>query len=85
MVPQLLINCKQVGCIGGDWNCIVEKIDATVNPESKISNTLKRVIKAFDMSDSFRSIHPKDTIFFRYYSDTRGFGALRTVHSLIQL
>ena len=77
VVPQLLINRKQVGCIGGDWNCKVEKIDATVNPESKISNTLKRVIKVFDMSDSFRSIHPKDKIFSRYYSDTRGSGASR--------
>ena len=21
-IPQLLINCKDNGCIGGDWNCI---------------------------------------------------------------
>ena len=77
VVPQLLTNRKQAGCIGGDWNCIVNKSDATVNPETKMSNTLKRVIKAFDMTDSFRCIHPKDKSFSRYYGDTRGHGATR--------
>ena len=77
VVPQLLTNRKLMGCVGGDWNCIVEKSDATVNPETKTSNTLKRVIKAFDMSDSFRTLHPKVKSFSRYYSDTRGQGASR--------
>ena len=77
MIPQLLTNRKQLGCIGGDWNCITEKIDATANPEAKISNVLKRVTKAFGMSDSFRTIHPKDKTFSRYYSDARGQGASR--------
>ena len=40
-VPQLLINHKDSGFIGGDLNCIIEKEDATNNPESKISPSLK--------------------------------------------
>ena len=63
VVPQLLTNRKQMGCIGGDWNCILEKLDATVNPETKTSNTLKRVIKTFEMKDSFRSLFPKEKAF----------------------
>ena len=47
VVPQLLTSRRQSGCVGGDWNCIVDKADATVNPDSKMSNCLKRVIKAF--------------------------------------
>ena len=35
IVPQLLTNSRSVGCVGGDWNCIVDKADATAHPESK--------------------------------------------------
>ena len=42
-----------------------------------MSNCLKRVIKVFDMRDSFRTLHPKVTTFSRYYGDTRGQGATR--------
>ena len=55
IVPQLLSNTKNSGCIGGDWNCILDKMDATANPEAKLSNSLKRVVKNFDMVDSFRT------------------------------
>ena len=40
VLPQLLTNTKPAGCIGGDWNSITAKADATVNPESKQSNSL---------------------------------------------
>ena len=40
-VPQLLINHKDSGFIGGYLNCIIKKEDATNNPESKISPSLK--------------------------------------------
>ena len=53
------------------------KADATSNPEAKISNSLKRVVKTFDMSDSFRSVHPKAEAYSRYYGDVRGHGASR--------
>ena len=42
-IPQLLINHKDHGIIGGDLNCIIEKEDATNNPETKISPSLKRL------------------------------------------
>ena len=75
VVPQLLINRKQMGCIGGDLNCIIDKKDATNHPDAKMSNSLKRVTKVFSMKDSFRSLYPKVEAFSRYYGDTRGKGA----------
>ena len=66
-----------MGCVGGDFNCITDKSDATVNPESKMSNCLKRVLKTFDLQDSFRSLYPKLKIYSRYYGDSRGHGASR--------
>ena len=77
VVPQLLTNSRPVGCIGGDWNCIVDKADATAHPESKMSNSLKRVLKTFELKDSFRQLYPKSESFSRYYGDTRGQGASR--------
>ena len=77
VLPQLLTNTKPAGCIGGDWNSITAKADATVNPESKQSNSLKRAVKAFDMVDSFRVLYPKVPAYSRYYGDTRGHGASR--------
>ena len=29
VVPQLLLNAKDHGCLGGDFNCIINKADAT--------------------------------------------------------
>ena len=72
VVPHLLTNTKYDGCIGGDWNCILDKRDATAHPESKLSNSLKRVLKTFDMHDSFRTLFPKEEAYSRYYSDARG-------------
>ena len=34
-LPRLLVNSKDDGCLGGDFNCISHKEDATKNPESK--------------------------------------------------
>ena len=42
-MPQLLINRNQMGCIGGDLNCIIDKKDTTNHPDGKMSNSLKRV------------------------------------------
>ena len=66
-----------MGCVGGDLNCIIDKSDATNHPDAKMSNSLKRVIKVFNMKDSFRSLYPKVKAFSRYYGDTRGKGATR--------
>ena len=77
MLPQLLTNTRNTGCIGGDWNCILDKSDATSHPEAKISNSLKRVVRTFDMYDSFRTLHPKIKAYSRYYDDARCQGATR--------
>ena len=52
VLPQILVNSKYAGCVGGDWNCIADVLDATKNPNSKISNSLERIIKTFDWNDS---------------------------------
>ena len=36
-LPALLLNSQNIGLIGGDWNCITEKQDATRNVSSKMS------------------------------------------------
>ena len=56
---------------------IIDKCDATKNPESKMSPSFKRVVRSFSLVDSFRALHPKDLQFSRYYSSTRGDGASR--------
>jgi exonuclease III len=67
VIPQLLINKKSSGCIGGDWNSIVNDKDATHNQAQKISPSLKRLIRNFSWNDSFRTAHPESKIFSRYY------------------
>ena len=77
-IPQLLINRKENGCIGGDWNCITEDIDASKNPSQKRSPSLKRVINTFSWSDNYRLLHKNATAFSRYYaSNLHGDGATR--------
>ena len=77
-IPQLLVNAKYSGCISGDFNCIIEKRDATRNPDTKMSPGLKRLVKIFSMTDSFRQLFPSKHSFSRYYdSDRFGEGATR--------
>ena len=41
IIPQILINSKDMGCIGGDWNSIVENRDATKDASNQnLSNIL---------------------------------------------
>ena len=71
ILPQLLINSKDAGIVGVDWNCIVREEDATKNASQKISKSLKRLIKNFTWKDSFRSIHPHSKVFSRYYENEK--------------
>ena len=66
IIPQLLVNVKDAGEIGSDLNCVTTKEDCTKNPESKFSQSMKRVIQTFNLKDSFRALHPSDRIFSRY-------------------
>ena len=77
-IPQILINSKDIGCIGGYWNCLVEKCDASKNASKKISNSLKRVVKNFAWVDSYRQLNLDSQQFSRYYDNSvHGEGASR--------
>jgi exonuclease III len=71
IIPEILVNRQSSGCAGGDFNCITKRIDATNNPDQKMSPCLGRLINVFDWSDSYRSLHPTSTTFSRYY-EARG-------------
>ena len=66
-IPNLLLNSQPNGCMGGDLNMIIDKCDATKNPETKMSPTFKRLVRSFNWVDSFRVLHPSDIQFSRYY------------------
>ena len=59
---------------------IIDKIDATNNPDAKISPSFKRLVKSFNWIDSFRSIHPTSIKFSRYYTNAKCEGASRIDH-----
>ena len=78
IIPQLLINSKTNGCAGGDFNCIINKRDATKNQENKMSPSLKKLVKTFSWEDSYRILYPNSQSFSRYYDNvTHGDGATR--------
>ena len=76
-IPQILVNRQVSGCIGGDFNCIINKQDCTAHPEAKMSPCLNRLVKAFEWSDSFWSLHPTSASFSRYYESRGVSGATR--------
>ena len=76
-LPQLLVNRKDSGEIGGDLNCITKAEDCTNHPESKMSPSLKRMVQTFNLKDSFRCLHPSVKAFSRYYERNGQEGATR--------
>ena len=40
-IPNLFLNCQPSGCLGGDFNMIIDKKDATIHPEAKMSPSFK--------------------------------------------
>jgi exonuclease III len=78
VLPQILINCQQYGCVGGDWNSIIDINDATKNAAHKQSKCLKRLVKNFSWVDSFKYLHPNTKQYSRYYDNSvHGEGASR--------
>ena len=78
IIPQLLIHHRDAGIVGGDFNSITHKRDATKNPAVKMSPSLLALVSAFGWTDSFRHLHPAATTYSRYYSMERfGDGATR--------
>ena len=62
--------------IGGDFNCILDKEDCTRYRDSKMSPSLKRLVRTFSLKDSFRTIHPEVKTYSRFY-ERNGEGASR--------
>ena len=77
VVPGMLTNCKDVGIVGGDLNCIIEKRDATHYPEAKMSKGFQRLVKLKGWEDSYRTLYPDTVAFSRHYENTRAAGATR--------
>ena len=77
-LPQLFVNIKESGTIGGDWNCCTERIDSTHNYESRHSPSLKRLINVFQLSDTYRSLHQGTQTFSRFYNRNRRSGGPQT-------
>ena len=72
ILPQLLVNRRATGLLGGDFNCITKPIDCTHHPESKHSPCLTRLINTFSLVDSYRSVFPNSLTYSHFY--TRGEG-----------
>ena len=68
MLPQLLLHRRDQGYIGGDLNCIIENRDCSSNASAKLSPSLGRLVKAMNMSDCYRVLHPAGTAYSRYYT-----------------
>ena len=77
VLPNMLVNSREAGCMGGDFNCIVNKMDATHYPEAKMSRGLQRLINLKNWQDSFRSLYPSSKAYSRYYENSRAEGATR--------
>jgi exonuclease III len=66
ILPQLLLNRLDAGLIVGDMNCIFDKSDCTHHPDAKMSPSLARMVKTFDMKDSYRSLNPSTQVYSHY-------------------
>ena len=80
-VPQILHNAKNTGLCLGDFNCIIDKKDATRNQAEKMSPSLKRLVSTLEWRDVFRLLHPRDLVYSREYDNAvHGAGATRIDH-----
>ena len=78
VIPQLLLQRKCHGAIGGDLNSIISSQDSNRNPNTKMSPSFKTLVSSFSLTDSFRALHPRKSQYSRYYSNDRhGEGASR--------
>ena len=68
IIPRLMIRKLARGAAGGDLNCIISPQDCTSDPRNKMSPSLRSLVNAFSMVDSYRAIAPKTRQFSRYYS-----------------
>ena len=60
--------------LGGDYNCILQNIDAASNQVNKKCQALQDLVHTFNLSDAFRHLHPQEveyTWFRPNYSPSR--------------
>ena len=76
-IPNLFMNSQPSGCLGGDFNMIINKQDATAHQAAKMSPTFQSIVNTFNWVDSYRILHPTAKQFSRYYGDSRSEGATR--------
>ena len=67
VIPNLMVNRCRAGCIGGDWNSIINKSDATNNAASKMSPNLSRLCKTFKWRDSYSVGVGNVSVYSHYY------------------
>ena len=48
----MLLNKKEFGIIGGDWNSIIAKNDCNTNPEVKMSPCFSRLVRILELSEA---------------------------------
>ena len=78
ILPHLLLNHQDSGCIGGDMNCIIDRRDCTNNAAVKMSPCLAKLVQTFGMKDSYRHLHPTTPSFSHFYHTIhQGEGATR--------
>ena len=78
ILPHLLLNRQDSGCVGGDFNCIMDRRDCTNNAAIKMSPCLAKLVQTFSMKDSYRHLHPTTSCFSHFYHTIhQGEGATR--------
>ena len=88
IIPEILHNRKHGSFITGDWNCIVSKLETTINAGNKISTVTQKMLSTLGLVDSFRKIFPKDdkTMSFYYQHPSPGASRLdRIYHTNLEI
>ena len=65
VLPQLLLNRKESGIGGGDFNSVMDSVDSNSSSVNKCTN-LGELVKTFNMKDCYRELMPKGRDFSRY-------------------
>ena len=69
VIPQLLSRCLAQGAIGGDLNSVISAIDCTKNYDVKNSPSFRRLVNAFSLKDSYRTLFPTKRQYSRYFKN----------------
>ena len=75
-LPNYLLKAQKMGCLGGDFNCLDRREDATHLAETKISANLQKLTKIKKLTDTFRLLHPNVRSYSHFYNWNAG-GTMR--------